>query len=112
MVRILGPTGIVVSRSRNLAGLRRYARRHPIDAVYLSTDLTTSCDGKGWLYVLFQNGAECQTSFASYRVLAGWVRRWRSAYGAELWIGTHQQETPLCHGHASLRFIEQHQERI
>lgn len=105
MIQILDTTGRIASKARNLSGLRRYARIHPVQAIHIGMDGGLR-DAKGWLYVRFENGSECQTSFASYRVLAGWLRRWRSAYGAELWIGEHQQTTPLCAQHASLREIE------
>ena len=70
--------GDIVQRSKNLAGIRRYASKHGIDNVRL----TGFTDGTGMLTVYFSDGASSTVSFASFEVLQMFVRNWRNARGA------------------------------
>lgn len=74
--------GTVISRSRNLAGIRRYVSNHLIDEIRLVR--TNQNEGK--LSIRFDDGATFETTFASYSVLIDWVRRWRNVYGAALTV--------------------------
>jgi hypothetical protein len=90
----------IVNRSRNLAGVRRYVRTHAIAELHIAQRALGQTGG--WLYLVFQNGASFQTTFADYRVLAGFVLRWRAVYGTELWIGGHKQTSTISAKHPSL----------
>jgi hypothetical protein len=75
--------GEVIQRSRNLAGIRRFVGSRLIKV--LAVDRIE--DGEGKLMILFENGDSYETNFASFTVLADFVRRWRNVYGAPLLIG-------------------------
>jgi hypothetical protein len=93
----------IVNQSRNLAGIRRYVSGHAIAELHIAYRAGHALTG--WLYIVFTNGSHFQTTFASYSVLADFVRRWRNVYGAELWIGGHKSNTPISAGHPSLTQI-------
>jgi len=71
--------GDIIQRSRNLAGIRRFASKNPIESVLL----TGFEDGTGLLTVYFC-GASATVNFASFEVLQKFVRNWRNARGAGL----------------------------
>ena len=75
--------GRVVSKSRNLAGIRRYVggRTPPLIKVL---DVSEIGDEEGKLSILFGSGYSFETNFCSYSVLKGFVRRWRNVHGAPL----------------------------
>ncbi len=79
--------GLVVARSRNLRGLRDYARRHGtwIKRVYLMRRGYPNGMMAGFK-VRFGDGAYFRSQWGSYKVLQLWVRNWRTAYGAELLV--------------------------
>lgn len=84
--------GEVVQHSRNLRGIRRYVATHIIKELHIApkNDGQLSCNNsRGWLYIVFDNGATFQTDFASYGVLKNFVRQWRNVYGAPLWMAGH-----------------------
>jgi hypothetical protein len=84
--------GEIVQRSRNLAGIRRYVSSHLIEELHIapkSDGQINVSSNRGWLYIVFSNGATFQTDFASYEVLKGFVSRWRNVYGAPLWMAGH-----------------------
>lgn len=83
----------VINRSRNLAGIRRYVSSHLISELHIAPKMDGQINvnhNRGWLYIVFDNGATFQTDFASYEVLKGFVSRWRNVYGASLWMDGHE----------------------
>lgn len=88
---IRNAAGEVIHRSRNLQGIRRYVGHHAIkvmsvDPLGVSTLASLKDVGGGKLCILFDDGSSFETNFASYAVLKDFVRRWRNAYGATLWV--------------------------
>jgi hypothetical protein len=83
MKLILDRDGKVISKSRNLAGIRRYVGGHVRPSIKV-IDVSQIGDGEGKLCILFENECSFETNFASYSVLTGFVRRWRNVYGAPL----------------------------
>lgn len=79
MVCIYNISGRLVSRSKNLAGIRRYAGKHGVQHVELWSIQKT-------LTVEFGNGARVRTEFADFSVLQRFVRNWRNARGASLMV--------------------------
>jgi hypothetical protein len=77
--------GNVISKSRNLAGIRRYVGGHTPPLIKV-LDVSEIGDGEGKLSILFENGCSFETNFASYSVLQGFVRRWRNVHGAPLTV--------------------------
>lgn len=77
--------GKAISKSRNLAGIRRYVggRTPPMIKVL---DVSEIGAGEGKLSILFENGCSFETTFVSHSVLTGFVRRWRNVYGAPLTV--------------------------
>lgn len=82
MPEIRDTDGNVVSRSRNLRGIRTYVSKTTNLISVLSIDRLAHDEGK--LMILFSNGDSYETNFASFDVLKGFVRRWRNVYGAPL----------------------------
>lgn len=76
--------GDIIQRSKNLAGIRRYASNHVVSKAIL----TGFADGTGMLTVQFDgvHGSLAQSTvhFASFEVLQQFVRNWRNAHGAQL----------------------------
>ncbi len=81
MENILNRKGEVISRSRNLAGIRRYVGNHIIKVLSVSR-IGNGDEGK--LCILFEDGSSFETNFADFGVLCGFVRRWRNVRGAPL----------------------------
>lgn len=94
----------ILSDSRNLAGLRRAARKYSVRMITLN--LTP--EGAGELRVWFSSnivngrfrGAICVTPFASFAVMCRFVARWRSVWEAESYVagmarGTVKHARPL-----------------
>lgn len=77
MLVIYGPDGAIVNRSKNLAGVRRYASKHAMASIHL----VGRPGGAGELHIKFDNGARFNGPFASYDVMRAWVDRWRNAKG-------------------------------
>lgn len=82
MIYVTDSTGRIVNQSRNLAGVRRYVRRHLIDRVSIA-ELPS---GRGDLTIAFANGCRFRTTFESYSVLREWLARWRHVWGSPLSI--------------------------
>lgn len=81
--------GVIVSRSRNLRGIRQYAGKHLIKELHINPKMDGRLNpnhNRGRLYLIFENGATFQTDFASYGVLKTFIRLWRNVYGATLWM--------------------------
>jgi hypothetical protein len=68
--------GKVIRTSRNLRGMRDYARVSPI--VEVATMKDPQLPSRGILTVVYQDGAKCSASFASYSIMIDWVRARRS----------------------------------
>lgn len=73
--------GRVVSQSRNLAGVHRYAASHPARRVTVAK----LEGGGGVLWIDFENGAAFTTRFASYSVMAEHIRDWKALRGVPLY---------------------------
>ena len=77
--------GKVLRYSKNLAGIRRYVPERGTPAI---SSLHVSRKGRhrdeGLLSIYFANGNTYEAKFASFVVLCGFVRRWRSVYGVPL----------------------------
>ncbi len=80
MVIIRDTNGNPVRTSRNLRGLIAHFNRQPVDVVAIDR----LADGSGKLMVLFSNRDTCETTFASYTVLAEWIRSRRNLRGCKL----------------------------
>ena len=65
--------GNVLNTSKNLSGLRRWAKRYGVTSGKYS--LSTRRDGSGVMYVRFADMTECFVRFASCTVMQGWIRR-------------------------------------
>jgi hypothetical protein len=77
--------GNVISKSRNLAGIRRYVGGHTAPLIKV-LDISEIGAGEGKLCILFENRCSFETNFCSYSVLKGFVRRWRNIYGSPLTV--------------------------
>ncbi len=75
--------GKVIQKSKNLAGIRAYVRKHAANAIDISEIAPL---GGGKLCLLFEDGSSYETNFASFTVLKGFVARWRSLYGTPLTV--------------------------
>jgi len=73
----------VVSQSKNLRGIRDYARVSPVRTVICRMRNAHPKDPGGLLFVRYDNGAECETTFASYHIMVDFVRNRRSWRGAD-----------------------------
>jgi hypothetical protein len=85
MICIRERDGNVISKSRNLAGIRRYVGGHTAPLIKV-LDVSEIAHNEGKLCILFENGSSFETNFASYSVLKGFVSRWRNVYGAPLTV--------------------------
>lgn len=89
MIEIKDKNNKVVSRSKNLRGIRAYAaQKSPVLHVYLYAN----AEG-GTLQVVFYDGADVIAHFASFQVLQDWVRRWKAAHGALLSVNGKPERT-------------------
>lgn len=89
MLTVTASDGRIVNRSRNLAGIRRYVSNHLIQELHINAKADGQLsvnNSRGWLYIVFADGASYQTDFASFAVLKNFVRQWRNTYGASLWM--------------------------
>ena len=85
MMSIRDRDGNVISKSRNLAGIRRYVGGHTPPLIKV-LDVSEIGDEEGKLCILFENGCSFETNFASYSVLKGFVNRWRNVHGSPLTV--------------------------
>jgi hypothetical protein len=88
VIEIRDKNNKVVSRSNNLRGIRAYARKAPVLHIYIHA----KSDG-GSLKVVYYDGADVITHFASFVVLQDWFRRWRAAHGALLSVNGKPERT-------------------
>lgn len=82
MIEIRDINNKVVRRSKNLRGIRDYARTSRVLRISVNDDGM----GGGVLRVTYYAGETVRANFASIEVLHTWVRRWYSAQGALLYI--------------------------
>lgn len=75
-VEIRDRWGDVISRSKNLAQLRRHAGKRKVQTIAVENG------EKARLLVLFENGDSCETFFGDFDLLLHWATSWRSALGA------------------------------
>lgn len=76
-LEIKNSAGEVIQRSKNLRGIRRKVGR---DAVRHIGIRQCECNC-GYLYILFHNGDNFSTNFASFEVLKTSIRNWRNLQG-------------------------------
>lgn len=88
MVVIVNKYSDTISKSKNLAQLRRHAGKWEVETV----EIVERSNGSGLLRVLFKNGDSCKTDFADFTVLRGWVKRWRNVRHAEHIINTRAKQ--------------------
>ena len=82
--------GNVISRSRNMRGIRRYVS----DRIIKRVAIGEIGNREGKLMILFEDGSSYETNFASWGVLRQTVRQWRNLYGAPLqYCDTHDAGT-------------------
>lgn len=72
--------GQIIRTSRNLRGMRDYARVSPVSHIELTP--FGICNGR--LRVIYRDGAECKANFASFHIMVDFVRNRRSWRGAEI----------------------------
>jgi hypothetical protein len=75
-------TGPAVRTSRNLRGMRDYARTSPVVCVLTRRDPENPV--RGILHVVYRNGATSRASFASHPIMVDWVRNRRTWRHAEM----------------------------
>lgn len=78
--RIFSPSGSILRTSKNLRGLRDYARVSPVARI--ETKRSEVHPVRGVLRVTYSNGCYSIASFASYHSMIDWVRNRRSWRGA------------------------------
>ncbi len=72
--------GKVIRTSKNLRGMRDYARVSPVIGIVTQRDPKNKV--RGILTVTYANGAHCVASFASHAVMIDFVRARRTWRGA------------------------------
>lgn len=77
-------SGYVVSRSRNLRGIRQYVSGHTPPIIKMLS-VSPIGDGEGKLLILFENGNSYEANFASFVVLKQFVRAWKDIHGSPFW---------------------------
>ena len=80
-----------IRRSKNLAGIRRHVRGNMVGRVEIGEDAGVGRDRVSGLAVYFENGDSYHTLFSSFEALKGFVQRWRSVYGAPLWVNSEDE---------------------
>lgn len=76
--------GFVVKRSKNLRGMRDYARTSSVVKIETRMRNGWANDPGGVLLVTYANGATSESEFASYHIMIDFVRNRRSWLGAEV----------------------------
>lgn len=80
MLCIYDKAGNVLSKSHNLRGIRSKVSTQLVESV----GVQKRTSGEGVLFIIFANGDNFTTPFASYSVLCRSVLNWRNLYGAKL----------------------------
>jgi hypothetical protein len=79
--------GKVISQSQNLAGIRRFVTKKDAPTIkVIAIDRIGEKNLEGKLMILFENGDNYETNFASFTVLCRFVSQWRSVRGSPLRI--------------------------
>lgn len=94
---ILDRNGDIIQQSRSLRGIRTFVIKNRPNAIKIWR--TGSDLDEGELQVVFPNGDNFETEFASFEVLKGWVKRWRNVHGVPLAVegnaaGTVSKDNP------------------
>lgn len=84
MLHILDANDNIVSSSKNLAGVRRFAGMHITESIHLQ-ECTDNCSS---LHVKFYGGYTFFCWFISFDVLKQWIVNRRSMYGANVYINS------------------------
>lgn len=79
--RVFRADGAIVRTSKNLRGMRDYARVSPVAKVQTEKDPNNA--HRGLLRVTYVDGCYSIASFASHGIMIDWVRNRRSWRGAE-----------------------------
>lgn len=100
MEYIYDKDGKVISKSKNLRGIRRYVATNAIEKVMLFSQ-------EAGIRIVFKNGDYWKSQFADYSVLRWMVSNWRNIYGASLIIDNYFAGV-VYKNHSQLRYyIEQ-----
>ena len=75
--------GSVIRRSRNLRGMRDYARTSPVVKIETRKRRGHENDPAGVMLVTYANGATSQAEFNSHAIMIDWIRDRRTWRGAE-----------------------------
>lgn len=78
--RIFSPSGSILRTSKNLRGMRDYARVSPVAKIETMRDRANTA--RGVLRVTYSNGCYSIASFASYHIMIDFVRNRRTWRGA------------------------------
>lgn len=62
--------GKIVMASYNLRAILDYAREHPVTLMHIFKE----SDGRGYLHIVFFDGATCDTYFSDYTGLQIWCK--------------------------------------
>jgi hypothetical protein len=84
MEQIIDKDENVIRESRNLRGVKDYARTHLVKSISLRKLPIRYWEGH--LAIIFENDETYTTCFASFEVLVGFVQRWRNVRGAPLLV--------------------------
>lgn len=76
--------GRVVSQSKNLRGMRDYARKSRVAKIETRKRNAHANDPAGILTVTYRDGARCVAVFNSHAIMIDFVRERRSWRGAEV----------------------------
>lgn len=76
---------LAAAAQADLATMNRRARKHGVKEVHIE-ESSSKYAGGGHLRVLFGDDTALQTGFGSFTILKDHVRKWRSAYEADLYV--------------------------
>lgn len=82
MIHIKNEKKEVVSSSKNIAGVKRWANKNGVNSIRLYRVGGHS----GRMVISFDDKHECECPFENYKIMLGFVMRWRNAYGSYLFI--------------------------
>lgn len=78
--KVVAKDGRIVAMSKNLRGMRDFARKSRVDHVVTCRDPRNTA--RGLLTVIYADGSQCVASFASFHIMIDFVRNRRSWRGA------------------------------
>ena len=82
MIHIKNEKKEVVSSSKNLAGVKRWANKNGVNSIRLYK----ASGHSGRMVICFDDKHECECPFENYKIMLDFVMRWRNAYGSYLFI--------------------------